>query len=134
MPRTCTQCGGHLHRIHRTFIERFSYLAIYECRDCKDISSLPRHFRYHFGPIPRCPKCGTLRITKLKSPDRIDPMHTGFLNFLERSAGGALFHCKFCRLQFYDRRRMPDKTAPAEGEAEKVAEASAADAASAPAE
>jgi len=109
--RTCTRCGGHLHRIHRSFVERFSYLAIYECRDCKDISSLPRHFRYHFGKIPRCPKCGTLRIAKLRQPDRIDPFQAGFLNFLERMAGGALYHCKFCRLQFYDRRRVaPEET------------------------
>src|SRR5208282_1083336 len=115
--RTCNRCGGRLHRIHRTFLERFAYMAIYECRECKDTSSVPRRFRYHLGKFPRCPKCGTLRITKLKSRDHIDPLHTGFLNFLERTMGGALYHCKFCRLQFFDRRRLvPEKppTAPAE--------------------
>jgi hypothetical protein len=103
--RACTQCGGHLHRIHRSFLERFTYLAIYECRECKDISSIPRHFRYHFGKYPRCPKCGTVRITKLKRRDHIDPFSTGLFNFLERIRGGVLYHCRFCRLQFYDRRR-----------------------------
>jgi hypothetical protein len=32
-------------------------------------------------------------------------MHTGFLHLLERVSRGRLFHCKFCRLQFYDRRK-----------------------------
>jgi DNA-directed RNA polymerase subunit RPC12/RpoP len=103
--RVCKQCGGHLHRIHRSFVERFSYMAIYECRECKDISSVPRQFRYHLGHLPRCPKCGTLRIVKLRSRDHIDPLHTGILNFLEHLVGGGLHHCKFCRLQFYDRRK-----------------------------
>jgi transcription elongation factor Elf1 len=103
--KVCTQCGGHLHRIHRTFTERFSYLAIYECRDCKDISSIPRHYRYHLGQFPRCPRCGTLRIVKLKERDHIDRFETGLLNLLERICRGGLYHCKFCRLQFYDRRK-----------------------------
>jgi hypothetical protein len=33
-------------------------------------------------------------------------MHTGFLNFLERRFGGRLYHCRYCRIQFYDRRML----------------------------
>jgi hypothetical protein len=33
-------------------------------------------------------------------------MHTGLLNSLEKLAGGKLFHCRFCRIQFWDRRRL----------------------------
>ncbi len=47
-----------------------------------------------------------MRVTRLKEPDRIDPFQTGFLNLLERMAGGRLFHCRFCRVQFYDRRPL----------------------------
>jgi DNA-directed RNA polymerase subunit RPC12/RpoP len=103
--RNCAQCGGHLHRIHRTFAERFAFMAIYECRECKDIASSPRRYRFHLGKFPRCPKCGTLRITKLKSRDQIDPMTKSPLSLLERMCGGLLYHCRFCRLQFYDRRK-----------------------------
>jgi hypothetical protein len=111
----CSQCGGPLQRIHRTFAERFAYLAIFECRDCKDISCTPRRFRLHLGKFPRCPRCGSLRITKLKQRDRIDPFNTGLLNLVERVCGGGLYHCKFCRLQFYDRRRsMVEKPQPVE--------------------
>jgi hypothetical protein len=43
-------------------------------------------------------------------PDKIDPMVSGILNRLEKLAGGTLHHCCFCRLQFYDRRKMAPRT------------------------
>ena len=103
----CGQCGGKLRRVHRTFFERFSYMAIYECKDCEQEEFAPRRYRYHMGPEARCPICGSYRIAKLKHPDRIDKMHTGFLNWLEKQASHkTLFHCRWCRLQFYDRRPL----------------------------
>ncbi len=104
--RNCRRCGGRVRRIHRTFWERFSYLAIYECRDCRDIITYQQPYRHHLGPHCRCPRCGTLRVTRLKERDHIDPLNTGILNFLERLAGGRLYHCRFCRVQFYDRRSL----------------------------
>jgi len=80
-------------------------MAIYRCRQCEREQYAPRQYRYHFGPGPRCPRCGTHRLTRLRVPDPIDGVRRGFLNFAERLAGGKLHHCKFCRLQFYDRRR-----------------------------
>jgi DNA-directed RNA polymerase subunit RPC12/RpoP len=102
----CEKCGGRLRRVHRTFFERFSYMAIYECRDCDREHFYPRRYTYHFGPYCRCPHCGAFRVTRLKAPDRIDPVYTGFLNYLERLVGGRLHHCRFCRVQFYDRRML----------------------------
>jgi DNA-directed RNA polymerase subunit RPC12/RpoP len=95
-----------LRRVHRTFWERFRYLAIYECRHCEREVLVPRHHTYHFGDACRCPKCGTFRVVKLKVPDKIDPMHGGVLNWVERLAGGNLYHCCFCRIQFFDRRPL----------------------------
>lgn len=31
-------------------------------------------------------------------------MQSGFINFLNKISGGKLYHCWFCRLQFYDLR------------------------------
>jgi hypothetical protein len=46
-------------------------------------------------------------VSRLKQPDKIDRKHGGFLNMLERLAGkGRLFHCRWCRLQFFDRRAL----------------------------
>jgi len=113
----CGQCGGKLRRVHRSFGERFSYLAIYACRDCNNEEFVPRRYKYHFGPHARCPRCGTLRISKLKEPDKIDPMYIGLLNFLERISGGKLYHCRYCRCQFYDRRRTAAEATAAEAHA-----------------
>jgi DNA-directed RNA polymerase subunit RPC12/RpoP len=90
-------------------------MAIYACKECDREEFVPRRYRYHLGPHARCPSCGTFRVVKLKEPDRIDPTYGGFLDFLERLAGGGkLFHCCYCRVQFHDRRRLataPDPTA-----------------------
>ena len=71
-------------------MERFSYLAIYSCKECHAEDNLPRAHHLHRGKAARCPKCGTFRIKQLKEPDHIDPMHTGVLNLLEKMAGGKL--------------------------------------------
>src|SRR5262249_60703655 len=95
--RKCSQCGGRLRRIHRTFTERLTYMALYECRDCKQLSSSPRRWALHIGPACRCPLCGTYRVTRLKAPDKIDRHHGGILNLFERLRNGKLFHCRYCR-------------------------------------
>ena len=102
----CSQCGTRLRRVHRTFLERFRYAAIYYCKSCDTEEFEPRLFQYHFGPHCRCPQCGTYRLTKLKEPDKIDKMQGGFMSWLERVSGGHLLHCRFCRIQFYDRRPL----------------------------
>jgi DNA-directed RNA polymerase subunit RPC12/RpoP len=119
----CEKCGGRVRRVHRTFLERFSYMAIYECRDCEAEKFVARRYTYHFGPHCRCPHCGTYRVTRLKAPDKIDSVHTGFLNYLERLAGGRLHHCRYCRVQFYDRRMLAseDKAAEAAANGQEVA-------------
>jgi hypothetical protein len=51
--------------------------------------------------------CGSFRVARLKQRDRIDKMHSGFLNLVEKIAGKSrLYHCRWCRLQFYDRRPL----------------------------
>jgi len=105
----CSHCGGRLRRVHRTFSERFRFAAIYYCKECDSQRFVPRLFQYHFGPYSRCPRCGSYRLTKLKEPDKIDRMHRGLLNLLEKIYGGCVFHCRYCRIQFYDRRsRAPE--------------------------
>ncbi len=120
--RKCIHCGGKLRRIHRTPIERISYMAIFQCCLCNREQYMPRPFRLHFGPHARCPKCGTYRLTRLAELDVIDSVQGGFLNLLERLCHGNLFHCRFCRVQFYDRRPLAAPAtapppAPAAGDA-----------------
>lgn len=109
----CLRCGGKVRRVHRTFLEHFQYLAIYECLACDTEQCLPRPYLYHLGPRVRCPRCGTFRVSRLKERDHIDAMRKGPVNFLKRLSGGRLVHCRYCRLQFYDRRPL----APESGDA-----------------
>jgi hypothetical protein len=93
-------------------LERFSYLAIFECEECENEELVPRQYTFHLGENARCPRCGTLRVTRLRARDKIDPMISGMLNRLKRLAGGTLYHCCFCRVQFYDRRKIAPRTTP----------------------
>jgi DNA-directed RNA polymerase subunit RPC12/RpoP len=109
--RKCIYCGGNgLKRVHRTFFERFNYLAIYECRSCAREQLIPRQHTFHLGEYARCPRCGSARVTRLHGPDKIDRMFSGPLNTLERLSGGKLHHCCFCRIQFYDRRKLAPRS------------------------
>jgi len=111
-----------MRRVHRTLLERLSYLAIYECKACHAEDNLPRAHKLHFGKAARCPKCGTFRIVRLKEPDTIDPLYAGLLNMLERMAGGRLHHCRYCRIQFWDRRRLQAEVVAGEAAEEEETE------------
>jgi hypothetical protein len=65
--------------------------------------------------------CGSFRVTKLKTPDRIDRFHGGFLNIVERILSkGKLVHCRWCRIQFYDRRPLANELPKPLEEAEEA--------------
>src|SRR5215469_16481781 len=113
----CGRCGRKLRRVHRSFLERLRYLAIYECRDCEIEECLPRPYQYHFDTEARCPKCGATRLRRLKRRDKIEKMQSGLVNLWKRVRGVKLLYCRFCRLQFYDRRPVaPKEVEPAEQE------------------
>ena len=54
----------------------------------------------------RCPQCGTLRLRVRTRPDRIDRLQGNrLLNKIRARRGDTLYHCIYCRLQFYVARR-----------------------------
>jgi hypothetical protein len=63
------------------------------------------------GGPPQCPQCRTKRLRILKKPDRIEAMYgSRLLNRLRERRGDTLYHCIFCRLQFYDPRKPTPRT------------------------
>src|SRR5436190_22686670 len=67
----------------------------------------------------RCPECGTTRLKVFKKIDRIEKVYdTALLNRLRARRGDTIYHCVFCRLQFYDPRK-PGAGGAAKGAAEK---------------
>lgn len=101
----CPSCQGQLRRVHRTLAEKFWYTAMYECPQCRARRPEPRWYALYRGEYPRCPRCGTFRLTRLASRDKIDSMQKGPLNFLQFLRGAELYHCRYCRVQFYDARK-----------------------------
>jgi rubrerythrin len=101
---TCKHCGEKLKRVRRTLAEKLMHGRVFECVGCGE-----RHYPQPWLLIDRsshaiCPSCGTSRITVRSSPDPIEPVYRSPRSFLKRLFGGALYRCRFCRLQFYDLR------------------------------
>jgi hypothetical protein len=94
-----------LRRVHRTFSEKLLYAAMYECGLCHNRKPDPRWYALYLGDYPRCRRCGTFRLTRLTTPDKIDRMQKGPLNYLQYLWGADLYHCRYCRVQFYDVRK-----------------------------
>lgn len=80
-------------------------MATYECQQCHTRKPEPRWYALYLGDYPRCPRCGTYRLSRLITRDKIDPMERGLLNFAQRLWRGDLYHCRYCRVQFYDVRK-----------------------------
>lgn len=91
-----------MHRVHRSLWERMLYYAVFECTECGELRHEPRRITFYLGAETRCPNCGTERLRRLQQRDRIDRMYKGPLNVIAAVLGGRLYHCAFCRIQFYD--------------------------------
>ena len=101
----CIYCGARVERSRRTIIERLASRAAYRCPGCGNRSHVFRSVIAFFQMRCACPLCGNVRLTKLASVDRIDKLTANpvrrFLGLLR----APLYHCTFCRYQFYDVRR-----------------------------
>jgi DNA-directed RNA polymerase subunit RPC12/RpoP len=118
----CRKCGGELRRIHRTFREKLRYSAVFECAGCQERFGRSRRPQiFLLGPAARCPKCGSYRLAKLQTRDRIDPMYRAILSLAQQLfASSRIYHCRICRIQFWDRRPLKGE-APKDGAAELAA-------------
>ena len=101
---TCRECGANLRRSKRRFIDRLRYLEAYRCQGCGARYHVTIGSRLRLARYAKCPKCRYQDITAMKRIDKIDRMRGGIFNFVHKILGGQLYHCWFCRLQFYDLR------------------------------
>lgn len=65
----------------------------------------------YFAKETCCPLCGTKRLSRLAEPDGIDRLHCNLFSFLRRFVDTRLYHCRYCRIQFYDLPRRPKSQA-----------------------
>ncbi len=101
---SCPVCGDELRRTKRSFLERLGYSAIYSCKKCQHREAIARIDAFKVTRHARCPECENSRLRTLKRRDYIDRLNRNPLRWIQKLAGASLYHCAFCRLQFYDLR------------------------------
>ncbi len=65
---------------------------------------MPREFTLKPTAHVQCPRCHTYKVSRRIAPDKIDPVIKSMSSMLQSVLGGRLYHCNFCRIQFYDLR------------------------------
>ncbi len=93
-------------RTRRKLWERAVYTVLVRCRTCDRRTGQKRLFYNYFSRDTRCPCCGGAVLERRVKADRVDRQLRNPFRLAQRLLGGTLFHCEFCRVQFYDLRGM----------------------------
>ena len=110
----CERCGDELMRVRRPRWTRLFFSAIYRCRRCERDFRVPYFMVRGISLHTSCPKCGNLRLERLRKRDKIESLSYNPVSWLQMLLGAPLSWCPLCRLQFYDfRPRMPKRPASA---------------------
>jgi hypothetical protein len=103
MPQ-CALCGENLARSHRKFWEKPIYSVVFKCKGCETRVGAKHNFFNYLASHARCPRCGTEDLGKRITRDKIDKVIRTPISILQSIVGGTLYHCIYCRIQFYDLR------------------------------
>jgi hypothetical protein len=99
-------------RVHRTMLERVFFQSVHRCRACDSRERRP-YVPMTLSRFARCPECGNEQLRTLRKRDPIDRLHRNPFSRLQSLAGGRLYYCLFCRLQYYDLRHLSPRVAVA---------------------
>jgi len=114
--RVCETCGGNLRRVPRAGLwDRIRYAAMYRCVECGRRAVATVGWSEIFSLTARCPRCGTYDLAQNSERDRVDQLHKNPFSLLQALFGAPLYHCRYCRLQFYDFRRRVASQVTAKG-------------------
>lgn len=102
----CPKCDGVLVRTRRKTLEKLIFSHTFRCRNCSRKVRESYLQTNLFGEFAVCPRCENPVPDRRTRPDRVDSMLNTPIRFLHRIMGGKLYHCVFCRLQFYDVRSL----------------------------
>ncbi len=99
---SCIVCGGSLHRCRRSLLERLLYEAVVRCSGCQRRFTAGQSWTFMFRTYVNCPKCGQTRLDRRRTQDGIDRVYKSPLSWLQRFLFAPIYHCRDCRIQFYD--------------------------------
>ena len=57
---------------------------------------------FYFSDRTNCPLCGTEKLKRLTKRDGIDRLYWNLFRIVCRVCDVHLYHCRYCRIQFYD--------------------------------
>ena len=103
----CGQCGGRLQARPPDILRALQLHGDLRMPEVRTGGVRPAPLPLPPGPSCRCPICGTYRVVRLKAARQDRPQA-----WRVSQPGGAhgrqgpLFHCRWCRLQFFDRRPL----------------------------
>jgi hypothetical protein len=75
-----------------------------QCKKCGAREPMPREFTLKPTANVQCPRCHTYKVSRRIAPDKIDPIIKSLSSIMQGFLGGRLYHCNYCRIQFYDLR------------------------------
>lgn len=108
----CELCGHETIRTRRTPLQKVFNEAAFQCPKCGDSLFFKRRLFQRFSFCSQCPQCGTRHLSKLRSVDRVDRLNKNPLRLLLGILHAPLYHCTFCRLQFWDLRKRQARSQP----------------------
>ena len=101
---SCTNCGEALKRAHRKPWEKSVYSIVFRCGKCGRRMGEKHPIYNYLARHTRCPRCGTPDVDRRTVRDKIDKVTHSPVSMFQMLLGGSLYHCGFCRIQFYDLR------------------------------
>ncbi len=119
----CPKCSGVLVRSHRRGLEKLIFSQAYRCKGCQYRKCESYLSTGILDKYASCPRCGNPVPDRRSRRDRVDSMLHTPLRMLHWMMGGKLYHCVFCRLQFYDVRDIKsaaEESRPSRREANKA--------------
>jgi hypothetical protein len=104
-------------RSHRRGLEKLIFAQAFRCPTCNR-RERRSYIDAGFDEFASCPRCGNAVPDKRSKRDKVDSMLHSPIRMIHWALGGKIYHCVFCRLQFYDVRLLrKDKEKEAETEA-----------------
>jgi DNA-directed RNA polymerase subunit RPC12/RpoP len=104
----CLKCGALMSRSHRRGIERLIFAQAFRCPNC-NTRTRRSYIDAGFDEFANCPRCGNGAPDRRSKKDKVDSMLHSPIRMIHWALGGHLYHCVFCRLQFYDVRALKGK-------------------------
>jgi len=108
----CPFCGHRLTRVHRTWLERIFYTAVFHCATCNkpykrlrsvfDVQSIMNVSRQ-----TRCVSCLSTQVERTSRAPRVGLVANHLSSLLLHLAGAPTYRCRTCGTVYSDWRSLP---------------------------